>query len=145
MPRVISSALLGRLCRARSRLEHELEPPVGVAQVAADAGLSTSHFIAQFAAVFGETPAQCRNRARLERGRQLLAEGSLSATQIGLALGFGQPGSFSRLFRRRFGVTPRAYRKTVPSPGPPAGCVALMNLAMAMDRDFGEVRAAGGS
>lgn len=136
---MISPDLLKRMCCARHRLQFELEPPARVAHLAREAGLSTSHFITQFSALFGETPLQCRTRARLERARGMLLATDEPATQIGLALGFADLGSFSRLFTRHFGVPPRAYRRRAKPFVAPAGCVALMNQALAGDLNFGEV------
>jgi AraC-like DNA-binding protein len=136
---MISPDLLRRMCEARDRLQFELEPPARVADLAREAGLSTSHFITQFSALFGETPLQCRTRARLKRARAMLLATDEPATQIGLALGFTDLGSFSRLFTRHFGVPPRAYRRSGQPCAAPAGCIALMNLAHAGDRNFGEV------
>lgn len=136
---MISPSLLKRMCDARRRLQCELEPPASVACLASEAGLSASHFISQFNALFGETPLQCRTRARLERAREMLVSTDEPATQIGLALGFANQGSFSRLFSRHFGVPPRAYRRTAEPFVAPLGCIALMNRAHAGDRDFGEV------
>jgi AraC-like DNA-binding protein len=136
---MISPDLLKRMCDARHRLQFELEPPASVAHLAQEAGLSTSHFITQFSALFGETPLQCRTRARLDRAREMLLATDEPATQIGLALGFDNPGSFSRLFSRRFGMPPRAYRRTAKLIVAPAGCIALMNQAHAGDLNFGEV------
>ncbi len=136
---MISPSLLRRMCHARHRLQSELEPPARVAALAREAGLSTPHFITQFGALFGETPLQCRTRARLERARELLLASDEPATQIGLALGFADLGSFSRLFTRHFGMPPRAYRRVGRPAAAPAGCIALMNLAWAQQRNFGEV------
>lgn len=128
---MISPTLLRRLCHARHRLQHELEHPPRVAHLARQAGLSTPHFITQFGAVFGETPLQCRTRARLARARELLLATDEPATQIGLAVGFDNVGSFSRLFTRHYGVPPRTYRRTAarPAVAAPASCIALMNQA----------------
>lgn len=136
---MISASLLKRMCDARHCLQFELEPPAKVAHLAREVGLSTSHFITQFSALFGETPLQCRTRARLERARGMLMATEEAVTQIGLALGFADLGSFSRLFTKHFGVPPRTYRRRVKSSVAPAGCVALMNQAHAGDRNFGEV------
>lgn len=139
---MISADLLQRMCLARQRLQSELEPPAKVAALAREAGLTTPHFITQFGALFGETPLQCRTRARLERARELLLASDEPATQIGLALGFADLGSFSRLFTRHFGMPPRAYRRRGgPPPSAPLGCIALMNQAQGGDRNFGEVAA----
>jgi hypothetical protein len=68
----------------------------------------------------------------------MLLAGDESATQISLALGFSNLGSFSRLFTRNFGVPPREYRRSARPFASPTGCIALMNLARS-DRNFGEV------
>lgn len=128
---MIGAELLQRMCSARERLRTQLEPAASVASIAGDAGLSTPHFITQFRALFGESPLQCRTRARLERARELLLGSNESATQIALSLGFENVGSFSRRFRRHFGVPPRHYRLTGRPDDAPAGCIALMNLAQA--------------
>ncbi len=138
---MITPDLLKRMCHARARLQAELEPSARVSTLAREAGLSTAHFITQFNALFGQTPLQCRTRARLERARDALLATDESATQIGLALGFDNPGSFSRVFTRHVGVPPRTWRRTAEPAVAPAGCVALMNLALAGDRNFGEVGA----
>ncbi|MDH6590346.1 AraC-like DNA-binding protein [Variovorax sp. TBS-050B] len=141
---MITPDLLQRMCHARHRLERELEPPASVAQLAREAGLSTAHFITQFSALFGETPLRCRTRARLMRAREMLLASDEPATQIGLALGFDNLGSFSRLFTRHFGMPPRAYRRQAkPFVAAPLGCIGLMNQALADDRNFGEVGADG--
>ena len=44
-------------------------------------------------------------------GELLLTELDLGVTQIGYELGYRDPGSFSRAFRRLAGVTPTAYRR----------------------------------
>lgn len=130
---MIHPDLLRRMCAARGRLQAELDPPPRVRDVAAGAGMSARHFIGQFRALFGETPAQCRNRARLDAAREQLA-GRESITQIALGLGYGSVGSFSRLFSRRFGCSPRSYRQAAAgrAAARTVGCVTLMTSAFAV-------------
>ena len=127
---MITADLLKRMCHARERLQLELDPPVPVATLARQASLSTPHFIAQFSALFGETPLQCRTRARLQRARELLLCTQLPATQIALELGFSNAGSFSRFFTHHCGLPPRTFRRTAAYRAAPAGCVGLMNHAL---------------
>lgn len=135
---MIRPDLLRRMCAARQRLQADLEAAPRVRAVAAEAGMSARHFIVQFRALFGETPAQCRNRARLEAAREQLAAGRESITQIALGLGYESVGSFSRLFSRRFGCSPRTYRRNHAGRAAPAalGCVTLMSTAMGATPDF---------
>ena len=50
-------------------------------------------------------------RMRLERAAYLVAVTEAPLTEIGLAVGFQNPETFSRAFRRWFGAAPSAYRK----------------------------------
>ncbi len=119
---MITPGLLARMYGARDRLQSYLEAPLRVSEVAREAGLTTAHFITQFRALFGQTPLQCRTRARLEQACAALHARGESATQIGLALGFDNPGSFSRAFARHVGMPPRIRRRSAGHAVAPAGC-----------------------
>jgi LacI family transcriptional regulator len=67
----------------------------------------------QFRAYLGRSPAEEIRRVRLERGRQLLGRRELSITEIALACGFSNATRFGVAFRKCFGTTPRAFRKTL--------------------------------
>ncbi|HVT26864.1 MAG TPA: DNA-binding transcriptional regulator [Lacipirellulaceae bacterium] len=67
----------------------------------------------QFRSYLGRSPAEEIRRVRLERGKQLLGKRELSVTEIALACGFSNATRFGVAFRKSFGTTPRAYRKTV--------------------------------
>ena len=102
-----------RLCRARDMLREIHEPPLTVAQLARDAGISRSHFIRQFHALFGETPHQFRLRERFDHAKHLLVLGEHSVTEVCLDVGFSSLGSFSSVFAARVGMPPSAYRRAV--------------------------------
>lgn len=126
---LIDGPTFRRLVRGRELLEspaHELT----VRDVAARVALSPFHFIRMCAAVFGHTPHQIRTRARMERAKALLAAGA-TVTDACLEVGFASLGSFSRLFHRRIGTPPSAYRRHVAVPrsvgAPPVpGCLGLI-------------------
>lgn len=67
----------------------------------------------QFRTYLGRSPAEEIRRVRLERGRHLLGRRELSVTEIALACGFSNATRFGVAFRKSFGTTPRAFRKTV--------------------------------
>ena len=48
---------------------------------------------------------------RIERSLELLRRTQLDVTQIAGTVGFGNPGYYSRIFRRKMGCTPLEYRK----------------------------------
>lgn len=67
----------------------------------------------QFRSYLGRSPAEEIRRVRLERGKQLLGRRELSITEIALACGFSNATRFGVAFRKSFGTTPRAFRKTL--------------------------------
>jgi AraC-like DNA-binding protein len=104
--------LYRRLHRGRDYLSACYPEPVTVAKAAAAAAISPHHFHRQFKAVFGQTPMQFVQGCRLEAARRLLLTTDLPVTQICFSTGFESLGSFSSLFRRRFGRSPRQFRRS---------------------------------
>ena len=62
--------------------------------------------------VTGKTAKDYINDRMLVAAKRLLADDSLSITQVSQALGFEYPQHFVRFFKARTGVTPSEYRKT---------------------------------
>ena len=75
------------------------------------AGLSPSRFHAVFRAAFGVAPARWIQERRLGRARELLAGSELPVNEVAQRAGFQDPFHFSRLFKRREGLAPVAYRE----------------------------------
>jgi AraC-like DNA-binding protein len=115
-----------RLCRARELLQQLEDPAPTVEEIAREVQISPFHFIRQFEALFGVTPHQYRIQARLDRAKQMLAEGRFSVTDVCMEVGFSSLGSFSTLFTRRFGETPTAFRRRVRASDLTPGCLSLM-------------------
>ncbi|MCK7627516.1 DJ-1/PfpI family protein [Streptomyces sp. RS10V-4] len=77
--------------------------------LAARAGLSPRHLARLFRAHTGTTPAGYVEAVRLEAAQNLLANGE-TVTATARRTGIGSDESLRRLFLRRLGVTPSAYR-----------------------------------
>jgi AraC-like DNA-binding protein len=103
--------LARRLEQARDFIEGALSEPLTLGRLAREAALSPYHFHRLFCAAFRETPRAYVVRRRLERARRLLATTDQPVTAVCLDAGFSSLGSFSALFSRRFGVSPRAFRR----------------------------------
>lgn len=99
------------LQRARTLLDSSCAAPLSLEQLAARLGVSRYHLIRAFRRTWGVTPHQYRTRRRIERAQALLATSTLTVTEICLAVGFQSPGSFSALFHRAVGDSPRAWRE----------------------------------
>ncbi|MEO8501065.1 MAG: helix-turn-helix domain-containing protein [Vicinamibacteria bacterium] len=99
-----------RLCVARDALEGTLDESLRLPELARISSLSPFHLHRHFRRTFGETPQAYRTRRRLERAAQALRESQKPVTEVAMDAGFASPGSFSSLFKRRFGVSPVGYR-----------------------------------
>jgi len=80
--------------------------PWQISDLSALAELSRSHFIAQFRAIVGQTPAAYLTAWRLTLGLQALRSGH-SVKTTAHRTGFGSAAAFSRAFSRHFGQPPR--------------------------------------
>lgn len=87
-----------------------LDEDVSLAALAREAGLSEFHLHRAFAAA-GETPKHFTLRLRLGRAAAMLLTHRDSVLDVALSCGFQSHEVFCRAFRRRFGMTPQAYRK----------------------------------
>jgi AraC family transcriptional regulator len=87
-----------------------LDQDVSLAALADQAGLSVFHLHRVFSSVAGETPKQFTLRLRLARAAAMLLSTGHSVLDVALGCGFQSHEAFCRAFRRRFGITPSAYR-----------------------------------
>ncbi|MGA2042820.1 MAG: AraC family transcriptional regulator [Roseiarcus sp.] len=108
---------LGRaqLDRVVECMEANLARPLTLADLAAAAGLSQTHFARRFKATTGSAPHQHVMRLRLQRAQRLLRETPRSIAQVAFECGFAHQGHLTRVFNRLAGVTPAAFRRATRS------------------------------
>jgi AraC family transcriptional regulator len=99
-----------RVNRARDFLHAHLGSAIRLSDVARAACLSPFHLLRTFQAAFRQTPHQYLNQCRLERARFLLEKTRIPVTAICLDCGFASLGSFSALFHKSCGMSPRNWR-----------------------------------
>ena len=85
---------------------------VRLSHLAAEAGQSPFHAHRTLRAVLGETPKHFTLRLRVDRAAAEMISSKASILQIALDCGFESHESFCRAFRRRFRMSPSAYRKS---------------------------------
>lgn len=94
-------------------IDDHCDQALTIDELAAQACLSRYHFIRRFRRRYYETPHRYLIRKRLEKAKALLADSSLTVTEICFAVGFESVGSFSTLFHKSVGWTPSIYRARV--------------------------------
>jgi AraC-like DNA-binding protein len=82
-----------------------------VSELAREAGFAVDHYTRCFVRLSGMTPREWRITIRLDRAQRLLAETSLSISQIADLLGYGDVFHFSKQFKARLGHSPKRYRQ----------------------------------
>jgi AraC-like DNA-binding protein len=102
--------LYRRLLRGKDYIDSFSGGRVHLEEVSRQACLSPYHFHRLFREVFRETPNHYLQRRRLAKATRLLERGEQNVTDICLEVGFESITSFSGLFRRNFGCSPREYR-----------------------------------
>jgi len=82
--------------------------------LAAEYGMSRSHFSHFFRARTGLTPARVVTETRVREAARMLLAGHAPLRQIATACGFANPNHFNRVFRRFQHISPGAYRRSIP-------------------------------
>ena len=100
-----------RLKQAISAYIAERYPGAALTELAGMLGYSAEYLSRRIAALFGKTFRELLAEERLENAARLLKETKLSAAEIAEAVGYENCSHFYRLFRRRYGMTPRRYRR----------------------------------
>ncbi|MEP6649649.1 MAG: AraC family transcriptional regulator [Lapillicoccus sp.] len=111
-----------RLLRARDAIDRHFAEPLEIPALGRVALMSPAHFIREFRATFGEPPHRYLQRRRVERAMALLRDTTQSITEVGLAVGYTSPGTFSRTFTAVVGQSPSTYR-TSSRPLPAPDCI----------------------
>jgi len=91
-------------------IENTLANQLRIAELAAAANMSESHFRRSFKQCFGRTPQEFILHKRLRHAAALLTDTDRTVSDISIDCGFGDQSNFSRQFGRFFGESPRNYR-----------------------------------
>jgi AraC family transcriptional regulator len=98
------------LLRARDLLHDRFAESLGLAEIAAAAGVHPVHLARVFRKRFRCTPGEYQRRLRVEHASRELATTRRSLAAIAHSAGFADQAHFSRVFRDRTGWTPARFR-----------------------------------
>ncbi|WP_076858697.1 helix-turn-helix domain-containing protein [Bradyrhizobium mercantei] len=99
--------------QACERLSADLGGTVSLQQIAAEFGLSVSHFSRAFRTSTGQPPHRWLLRQRLEAAKQLMAVRELPLAEIAISAGFANQSHFTRVFSAAVGVSPAVWRREI--------------------------------
>jgi transcriptional regulator GlxA family with amidase domain len=87
------------------------EHPHIVAEITRRSGLPCRSFARRFKAATGYTPISYVQALRIEEAKQMLETTEMAVDAIGAEIGYSDPTSFHRLFKRLTAMTPAEYRR----------------------------------
>lgn len=108
----------GRLTAAQRRsvlefIEANLHGALDLKAMAAEVNMGACTFARHFRRTIGVAPYAYAMERRLDRARRLLENTSIPTKEIASISGFSDQAHLTRLFARRYGTTPSAFRKEV--------------------------------
>jgi len=106
-----AAAAEGRFRRLADWIMQHLHEDLSVPRLAAKFDMSPRHFARCFREELGVTPAKFIEQLRFDAARQALDEGGASVEEIARRCGFGCAETLRRVFQRRLGMGPSAYRR----------------------------------
>lgn len=101
--------------RALAQLENTLAAPASIGELANHMKTTERKLAMLFRERVGMSVTEYFSELRLETARRLLASSGLRIQMIADRVGYRNAGDFTRAFRRRYGVAPRAYRQSHPT------------------------------
>ncbi len=90
-------------------IDRHLDSHVSVDELAALVGMGVFRFSRLFKLATGKPPYQYNLHKRIERAKSILAEQSVSISDVASSCGFASQSHFTDVFRRTAGVTPRRF------------------------------------
>jgi len=100
-----------RIKRVTTVLDLQYRDPPSVEQLADEVGLSASRLAHVFREEEGKSIQSYVKETRLKMAAMLLLQTHERISQIAYSVGFNDVSNFNHAFKRRFGMSPRQYRK----------------------------------
>lgn len=84
---------------------------ISVEEIARSSYLSTTYITKIYKEVTGDTPINYLINLRMEKAMEILREGRFSIQDVAKRVGYDDPYYFSKLFKKRFGLSPSAFKR----------------------------------
>jgi len=101
-----------RLVQAlKQRIENDFRRPPSMNSLAREFNVTPVHMARTFRMIVGMSPLEYVHRLRLEDAYRLLSTSSMNVSEVATEVGFDDANYFSRLFRKKMGISPSLVLK----------------------------------
>lgn len=111
LSRVLEAFTDPRIGKAMALIHKEPGRPWTVDHLAREIGMSRTRFADRFHELIGSGPMSYLAEWRLQRAVVALRTSHRSIAEIAFSVGYSNQGAFTRAFKERIGLSPKAYRK----------------------------------
>lgn len=101
--------------RARQYIDTHYADEISLEQIANHLQISPFYLSHLFSRQSGFSLVEYITRVRMQKARDLLADGAKNVSEAAYAVGYRDSQYFSRVFHRYFGVIPKAARRPIPA------------------------------
>ena len=109
-PSTLKPEDIDRIHHAKEILTRQIDHPPLLLDLARQVGLNDCSLKRGFREVFGTTAFGYLHDYRLEQARLLLLENRFNVSEIAVRVGFGSCSYLSKVFRKKYGVSPKQYQ-----------------------------------
>ncbi|WP_425235392.1 helix-turn-helix domain-containing protein [Ulvibacterium sp.] len=101
--------LYKRIVQAKLFIDNNFCDKIDLDNISDESHFSKFHFIRLFKDIYGKTPYKYLTSIRIEEAKRHLKKG-ISVMECCFAVGFDSPSSFTGLFKKEVGFTPKEYQ-----------------------------------
>lgn len=109
----VQNASTDALLSVLSYINENYHRQITLSELAKKAGYSKSRFSHIFSEMTGTTPIKYQNDIRLKNSCEMLSSNIYPISEIAISCGFSDPLYYSKIFKKKYGITPSQYRKSI--------------------------------
>ena len=94
---------------AKAYIESEFSQNIKISDLASRLNLDRTYFSTLFKSKIGKSPQQYLAEVRLSKAKELMTKYNLAPSVVATSVGYADIFSFSRMFKRHFGISPTEY------------------------------------
>ena len=110
---LISDLYTTKTAELKEVIENHLYSNLTIEELAKLSNLSLSSFKRSFKKEYDDSPKNYLVTKKIDKAKELLRLSKMPISEIAYEVGFNDPLYFSRIFKKKIGVTPTTFRQSI--------------------------------